>query len=320
MRIVISGATSMIGSALVNRLTKQNHEVIAIVRNNCSKLELLNNNSKLTIIECDMNRFKQLVLLINKPVDVAFAFAWDGTRGGARNDSELQKYNYYNCVDFLQATLNLGCKKFFTAGSQAEYGICTSKDKVTEEYITVPNTEYGIYKLKFYKYAKSFCEQNNCVLIEPRFFSLYGPKDYAGTLIMSTINKMINNEVCELTECIQLWDFLYIDDAIDGLIMLMNNKEAYGVYNFGSGYSKPLKYYIEKMKIIMNSTSELKYGMIPYPNTGIVNVNPNVNKLKKIGWIPKISFEEGIEIILKVLLQNNNFNFKKENNHNKCSK
>ena len=50
------------------------------------------------------------------------------------------------------------------------------------------------YKLKFYEYAKSYCREHNCCLIEPRFFSLYGPGDFSGTLIMSTLNKMMKNE------------------------------------------------------------------------------------------------------------------------------
>lgn len=78
-------------------------------------------------------------------------------------------------------------------------------------------------------------------MIEPRFYSLYGPKDFGGALINSTLKKMVDNKFCDLTECVQLWDFLYIDDAIDGLTRLIENGVADGVYNFVSGYSAPLK-------------------------------------------------------------------------------
>lgn len=53
--------------------------------------------------------------------------------------------------------------------------------------------------------------------MEPRFFSLYGPYDFEGTLVMSTLKKLMGNEPCDLTKCIQQWDFLYIDDAIEAL-------------------------------------------------------------------------------------------------------
>ena len=193
--------------------------------------------------------------------------------------------------------ISKGCTKFLTAGSQAEYGLWTKSEKLTEEEIPHPNTQYGVYKLKFYEYAKEYCRSRGCKLIEPRFFSLYGPKDYEGTLVISTLNKMLENKPCELTECIQLWDFLYIDDAIDGLVKLVEDDVPESIYNFGSGYSAPLKEFVEEMKEITNSDSELRYGVIPYPATGIVNVNPDVSKLINCGWIPKIEFQEGIKRI-----------------------
>lgn len=298
MRIAISGATSMIGAALTNKLLENNHEVVAVVRANTKKTETLNKSPNLSIVECNMEDYAELDSLIQGKVDVAVSTAWNGTRGADRNNRELQEENYKNSVSFLKVMLSKGCQKFLTAGSQAEYGLWTNKEKLKEDVVPNPNTEYGKYKLKFYEYAKDHCRVNECKLIEPRFFSLYGPKDYEGTLVISTLKKMLKNAPCELTECIQLWDFLYIDDAIDGLATLIVNDVEEGIYNFGSGYSAPLKDYIVEMKETTNSDSELQYGVIPYPTTGIVNVNPDVNKLINCGWAPKVSFADGIKMIV----------------------
>lgn len=299
MRIVISGATSMIGSALTNALLDQKYDVIAIVRKNSSKTGVLNRSPNLSIVECNMEDYSSLSDLIDGKVDVAVSVAWNGTRGADRNNKNLQEENYKNSISFLEAMISKGCRKFLTAGSQAEYGLWNKNEKLSEEEVPNPITEYGKYKLKFYEYAKDYCKSNDCKLIEPRFFSLYGPNDYEGTLIMSILHKMVENEPCELTECLQLWDFLYIDDAIDGLITLIETEVEEGIYNFGSGYSVPLKIYIEQMKKITNSSSELKYGAIPYPSTGVVNANPDVKKLRSIGWKTITSFENGILTILR---------------------
>lgn len=301
MRIVISGATSMIGAALANKLLENNHEVVAVVRSNTKKIEALNKSQNLSIVGCNMEDYAELNSLIQGKVDVAVSTAWNGTRGSNRNNRDLQEENYKNSVSFLNVMLSKGCKKFLTAGSQAEYGLWTSKEKLKEDIIPNPNTEYGKYKLKFYEYAKDYCKSNECMLIEPRFFSLYGPKDYEGTLVISTLRKMLENKPCELTECIQMWDFLYIDDAIDGLVKLVEDDVEEGIYNFGSGYSAPLKVFIEEMKKITNTNSELRYGIIPYPTTGIVNVNPDVSKLKNCGWKPKTGFDCGIKHICDFL-------------------
>lgn len=288
----------MIGAELVNRSLDRNHEVIAVIRPNTSKRAILNIVPKLSIVECAMEDYYLLDDLIEGNVDVAVSIAWNGTRGADRNNRILQEDNYYNSISFLKAMLKKGCQKFITAGSQAEYGIWTSSKKLTENVIPNPNTEYGKYKLKFYESAKAYCHNNGCEIVEPRFFSLYGPGDYEETLIISMLKKMINNEPCELTECEQIWDFLYIDDAVDGLIELMENTIPEGIYNFGSGYSAPLKEFISEMKDITKSDSELRYGAIPYTNTGIVNVNPDVSKLMEIGWRNRTSFKLGIMKII----------------------
>lgn len=301
MKIVVSGATSMIGSALTNELLKRGHEVIAVVRNNCKKVNVLNQSELLTIVNCDMCDYQKLSVLIEKEIDVAVATAWNGTRGKDRSDQKLQKANLQYSTDFLQAMIRLGCKKFITAGSQAEYGMWTKKEKLTENVIPRPNTEYGKYKLAFYEYAKDYCKNHSCVLVEPRFFSIYGPNDYPGTLVISALNKMISNEPCDLTECTQMWDFLYIDDAVEALRMLIESESAEGVYNFGSGYSAPLKDYIETMMSVTHSKSELHYGAVPYPATGTVNVNPDVNRLTSLGWNATVDFNKGLNIIVSDL-------------------
>ena len=64
MRIVISGATSMIGSALTNKLLENNHEVIAVVRPNSKKIEALHKKPNLSIVECNMEDYAELSNLV----------------------------------------------------------------------------------------------------------------------------------------------------------------------------------------------------------------------------------------------------------------
>ncbi len=304
MKVLISGATGMIGAALTNKLTSRGHDVIAVIRPNSAKKQKLNRSVHLSVIECEMNNYALLPDLVNAEIDAVFSGAWNGTRGAERNNKDLQQENYKYSVDFLHSAIHLGCKMFVTAGSQAEYGSTLGTEKVNEKTKPHPDSEYGKNKLRFYEYAQEYCQKKKCTLIEPRFFSIFGPDDYPGSLIISTLRKMLNNEDCNLTACTQLWDFLYIDDAVTGLMTLIKNKTAQGVYNFAYGESMPLKSFIETMYQITGSRSVLNYGAIPYPETGCINLNTDVNKLKSMGWSPKITFPEGIKNILETTFPN----------------
>jgi len=294
--IFITGATSFIGVNLIRELYKKNN-IVAIIRKNSKNKYLLEEFKDIKIIELNMDEIDLLPNYIDIKCDIFYHLAWNGTRGESRQDSTLQEENYINSIKALKIAKKLNCKTFISAGSQAEYG--NHNNIITETTRELPNTQYGIYKLKFYRYMRTYCKRNNIIYIEPRFFSLYGIGDYEKTLVISTIDKMLNNEEIDLTECIQIWNFLNIKDAIKALTLLQETTNS-GVYNFGNNISKELKYYIDIIYKVTKTKSKLNYGVVPYPKTGIVNINPSITKLQKeINWQPEISFEKGIEEIIE---------------------
>lgn len=298
--ILVTGATSFIGSHLINTLLND-YKIFAVVRPNSKKIGAFSKSDNLIKLELNMDEYYKIADKINDNIDVFIHFAWAGTRGIERNNKIIQEDNYRYSMMALKSAIDLRVKTFITAGSQAEYGPWVKFYKQSEDVEAKPNTEYGKIKLKFYERANVICNENKIRFIEPRFFSLYGPGDFEGTMVISILKKMLLGIDCDLTEGIQKWDFLYIDDAVLGLKQLIENTEAKGIYNFGYGESHLLKEYIQKMYEITKSNSKLKWGIIPYPKTGIVNINPCVNKLKSIGWTPKVTFDEGIKEIIKSL-------------------
>lgn len=298
-KIIITAANSFIGRKLCKQLEMRGHHICAVVRSSFKNDLMFEKMKNLQIIKCDMEQYDDLKTILYGDFDVGIMLAWNGTRGTERNELQKQNDNYNFSVDCIHSFLDLGCNMVMTAGSQAEYGARSGKDKVLETDICEPNTEYGKAKLKLYNTAKEICN-NKARLIEPRFFSLYGPDDFEGTMIISMIRNMLQNKSCDLTQCIQLWDFLYIDDAIDALVKLIESSTSEGIYNLGSGISKPLKEYVEIMYKLTNSKSVLNYGAVAYPPTGMVHTNPSVQRLmRELEWSPKISFEEGIRRVIE---------------------
>lgn len=295
-KVVITAANSFIGKRLCLKLTEDNYFVYAVVRKGFKDFDMFRDMNNISVKQADMSEYDQLPIIIEDSCDYGIALAWDGTRAEKRSNHDLQAANYNYSMSCVQSFIKMNCNTIMTAGSQAEYGPVRNEEKVKETDECHPNTEYGKFKLKFYEDASRLCRENNVRIIEPRFFSLYGADDNPNTMIVSMTRNMLQNKKCELTQCIQLWDFLYIDDAINALKVLLESDSAEGVFNFGSGKSYQLKYYVETMHKLLGSSSELIYGAVDYPPTGMVHTNPSIKKLTdEIGWHPQISFEEGIE-------------------------
>jgi nucleoside-diphosphate-sugar epimerase len=296
--VVITGATSFIGIYLIRALLEKDYNIIAVVRRNSNNIAKLPKSKKIKIVELDMNETNKLHECISEECNIFVHLAWNGTRGSTRDDVELQKSNYEYSIQAIDEAHKMGCQIFVGAGSQAEYGLYNCV--VSESTECRPVTEYGKQKLRNCNDGYELCKKYGMKFKWPRFFSLYGVNDYDGTMLISAIDKMLLNQDVNLTECIQLWNFLYITDAVDGMIRLIETECVDGPYNFGSNDTRQLKSFIEELYNITRTKSKIIYGAIPYPSTGMVSVNPDISKLKtETKWEPEVSFKEGIEMVIE---------------------
>lgn len=296
--ILVTGSTSFLGVYLIHQLLEAGYTVFAVIKPNSRKLKNLPNHKNLIVLELDFANIQELKKIIKTKITVLYHLAWNGTRGNDRDNRYLQETNINQGYQILETVAGLGCQFIIDAGSTAEYG--SYNDCIDENFICYPITEYGKAKLKFYNITTDFCKKNAIHYKHTRIFSLYGPGDFEGTLIMSMLKKMIVGEDLLLTECSQNWDFLFVEDAANGFLKLCEIPCSDGIYNLASGNNQFLRDFILSMYQLTNSKSKIFFGRIPYPSTGKVSINLNISKLtKETGWIPKTTFIEGIKAILK---------------------
>ena len=163
---IVTGATGMIGSHVVNLLLEQGVNVTAIIRPMSEKmrnLKSLDINSpvdkvrgKLQIVECSLWELPSLRDKLGWEHDVLFHFGWGYTFGTGRNDAPKQEENIKAAIDAVHLAYEAGCKTFVGAGSQAEFGITESK--LSDDLPKDPVTGYGIAKLAACKLTQLECK------------------------------------------------------------------------------------------------------------------------------------------------------------------
>ncbi len=292
---VVTGATGFIGVHLIAELLASGYAVSAIVRPGSQNLARLPWHENLTLLPMDMAEVSQLPGLL-PAADLFFSLAWEGARGAARQDDALQQSNVTATLDAVDAAAILGARVFVGCGSQAEYGMQGAV--TTEESPASPDTAYGKAKLSAFTQGAQRVAELGLRFVWPRIFSVYGPGDFPGTLVSSTLVKMGKNEAISCTACTQSWDFLHVSDAARALVLLAETEHASGVYNVAFGESCPLRWFVSCMKEIAESDSEIAFGAIPTP-VNPAGFSPCVDRLKALGWRPRVSFQEGISTLYR---------------------
>ncbi len=216
-----------------------------------------------------------------------------GTVGLGRNDMDTQILNIQYTIDAVRIASELQASVFIGAGSQAEYG--RYDGPLHSSTPCVPENGYGMAKLCAGQMSREECRKLGIVHIWPRILSVYGPHDGASSMIISTIQKLLNSEKPSFTAGEQIWDYLYAEDAAAALYKMALYGKDGETYPLGSGQKRLLRDYIIILRDIIDPDLPLGIGDLPYSEKQIMHLEADISRLKAdTGFAPETDFQTGI--------------------------
>lgn len=292
-RAIITGPTGAIGMALIEQLTQNGTDVVAVIRPDSTRADRIQESEHVHVVRCALKDMTNLPQLVEGSADVFYHFAWDGTFGDSRNDMYLQNNNVRYALDAVNAAKKLGCSVFIGAGSQAEYG--RFEGKLDSHVPAFPENGYGIAKLCAGQMTRVECEKKGIRHIWTRILSIYGAYDGEKTMVSSTAIKLLNGEKPSCTKGEQLWDYMYSKDAARAFELLADKGKDGKVYCLGSGNARPLRGYIEDIRRAVGCDVEIGFGEVPYGEKQVMHLCADISELTAdTGFVPKYTFKEGI--------------------------
>lgn len=293
-KVIVTGATSMIGQALIEECLTHDVQVCAVIRKDTGRRDRLPVHPNLQLVECGLEEMEQLPDRISGDWDTFYHIAW-GYTGAARNKSVLlQSRNIDYTLQAVQAASKLGCTRFIGAGSQAEYGPL-NQEKTGPDAPEHPTTPYGVSKLAAGKLSRLLCEELGMEWIWPRIFSVYGIYDKESTMVMTALRQFARGEETAFTPGEQQWDYLYSKDAGKAFYLIGEKGKAGSIYCVGSGQSRRLKEYILKIRDMVAPEADPGIGKKPYPAQPVMKLCADIRNLTEdTGFIPDYEFSEGI--------------------------
>ncbi|MDD2870853.1 MAG: NAD-dependent epimerase/dehydratase family protein [Candidatus Gracilibacteria bacterium] len=249
--ILITGGTGFLGSNIIRKILENNiYNIILLKRStsNTENIKLLLKNKSLKIYNIDqidlINIFKD-----NK-IDIVFHTATCYGRNN-ENITEIIESNLVFPLKLLELCIDYNVSTFFNIDTTLPNGI----------------NYYVISKKQFLEYGRKISIENNLNFVNIKLEHIYGPGDDKSKFIGMIINKILNNEnFIDLTLGEQKRDFIYIDDVINMLIIIIINNKNNGFkeYEVGTGNTIEIKELVKKIKKILKSNIKLNFGKLEY--------------------------------------------------------
>ncbi len=306
MKVVVTGATGFVGRWLVNELLLQNDDITVIVRN--KDFIPKEWRTSVHIVESTLEQavaLKEEDFPVGNP-DIFFHLAWDGTSGSQRANVQLQLRNVQFTCGMVALAKRLHCSRFVNAGSIMEYEAM--------QYIPEDGAEpdkgnvYSAAKLVADLMAKTEAVNLGIDYINAVISNIYGVGECSERFLNATFRKMLRNERISLTHGEQLYDFIYVSDAVKAIVIAGKKGEKNSAYYIGNSKQYPLKYFVLQMREILGSKSELLFGEVPFKGAMLRYDEFDIHKIEYLGYKPEIDFSEGLNLMREWMVGKENGN------------
>ena len=186
-------------------------------------------------------------------------FAWHVEHGkfwhAAENTLWLQA-----STELLESFVAHGGKRVVMAGTCAEYDwqgtdACLSEGDSKLD----PQTVYGKAKLELYFRLKDHAEKSGISYAWGRIFFLFGQFEPSNRFVPSIIRALLNNSVAETSHGEQIRDYIYVEDAGEAFVKLLDS-DVQDAVNIADGTPLKLKDIAAMLAEIIGEPQLLKLG------------------------------------------------------------
>jgi dTDP-glucose 4,6-dehydratase len=317
--VLVTGGSGFIASHLVDRLIKMELFVINIDKlDYCSYDNTKNINNCYKFIHGNIAN-KELVMHILNEYSVETIFhlaAQTHVDNSFYNsiqftyDNIIGTHNLLECVreyNQLQQQKNKNnnenrhklITRFIHMSTDEVYGeVKSDEPECTENSLLKPTNPYSATKASAELLASSYYHSFKLPVVVIRCNNVFGPRQYPEKVIPAFINNLLNGEKCYIhgkgkTER----HFIYIDNVIDAILTIYEKGNINEIYNIANTecykVSELAKLLIKKLHNSDKFEDHIVY--IPDRNFNDFRYLINSEKLEKLGWTPKINFEEGLK-------------------------
>ena len=302
-RIYVAGHRGLVGSAIVRNL--EANGFTNIITRSHAELDLTN--------QADVRKFF-------KEENPEYVFLAAAKVGGIHaNNTYPADFIYDNLMiqnNVIKAAHDFKVTKLLFLGSTCIYPKMAPQP-IKEEYLLTgaleeTNEAYAVAKIAGLEMCKFFKRQYGDNFISCMPTNLYGPNDnfdLKSSHVLPALIRKFHEAKVNGAETVEVWgtgtplrEFIYVDDMAAACVFLMENYDGEQHVNIGTGEEVSIRQLAETVKEVVGFEGELVF------NTDMPDGTPRklttVDKLHGLGFMHKVSLNEGIRMAYEWFLEN----------------
>lgn len=314
MNIVVTGGAGFIGSNLCDLLVKENHNVLCIDNFNDyyspemkrQNIKGLMQNRLFKLCECDVTNAGELAKAFkqNNIEAVAHLAAIPGVRQSIKNPVQYISNNIAGTLNTLEAARECNAKKFVFASSSSVYGNSEKVPFTESEPADSQLSPYAFTKRSGELLCQTYHNMYGMPIVCLRLFTVFGPRNRPDMAVRKFAQMVSKGETLPIYGSMDLKrDYTFVGDITPAILSALNTGLGFETINLGN--SKPAS--LSKLISIIESAlgKKAKLENVGFQKGDAKTTCADISKAKRLlGYNPKVSLEEGIEIFIKWFLQN----------------
>jgi UDP-glucose 4-epimerase len=217
------------------------------------------------------------------------------------NPWQTHRVNVDGTLNLLLEAKKHKVKRFVFSSSSSVYGN-KNKTPFTEDMIPDPLVPYSLHKVIAEDYCKMFSKIWGVPTICLRYFNVYGPNmnpdsPYAN-LLPKFIELISQGKIPVIYgDGLHTRDFTYIADVVEANILAAESNLSGEIFNIGKGTGISVNQVVKSLGRLMGKKVKPTHGPARIEPKDTLSSCAKAKKL--LGWVPRVSFEEGLKIMLE---------------------
>lgn len=305
MRVLVTGAAGFIGSATVDRLLREGHEVVGLDNfdpfyDRATKERNLNHarsHPAFTLVEGDILDAALLGRLLAKPRcdGLIHLAALTGVRPSIQRPMDYQRVNVEGTMHLLEAARRAGTGRLVLASSSSVYGVRSQVPFSETDPCNEPASPYAATKRATEILAYTYFHLYGMPIRMLRYFTVYGPRQRPEMAIALFAHRIALGEPITLFgDGASARDYTYVDDIVSGTVATLDHAaEGYEIFNIGGTRTTTLSRLVSLLEEALGKRAVVRH--LPDQPGDVPITCASVDRLREaVGYDPQVPIEEGI--------------------------